>query len=128
MHFNKRIFPLSLLTQAEAPAANAILQLNSFQYAHMFRRHRMTEIYFLYSTVYTVVTTPTQRQPNLNIVGDWTPQKLNVSNIAKLSLNSTQLQLQLRLGLALFPAYPATHPSVKVVSKEVRLKTFSRLL
>ena len=72
MHFNKRIFPLSLLTQAEAPAANAIWQLNSFQYAHMFRRHRMTEIYFLYSTVYTVVTTPTQRQPNLNVVGGWT--------------------------------------------------------
>jgi hypothetical protein len=82
MHFNKRIFPLSLLTQAEAPAANAIWQLNSFQYAHMFRRHRMTEIYFLYSTVYTVVTTPTQRQPNLNVVGGWTPQKLNVSNIS----------------------------------------------
>ena len=33
--------------------------------------------------------------------------------IAKLSLNSTQSQLKLRLRLALFPADPPTHPATR---------------
>ena len=35
-------------------------------------------------------------------------------HIAKLSLNSTQLQLKLRLGLALFPTSPPTHPEQEI--------------
>ena len=44
---------------------------------------------------------------------------------AQPQLNSTKLQLKLRLRLALIPLSPATQTPEKVVSKKVRLKNFS---
>ena len=42
---------------------------------------------------------------------------LKLPSSALTQLNSTQLQLKLRLRLALFPVDPATHPPGTVVSK-----------
>ena len=51
--------------------------------------------------------------------------------IAKLSLNcraiSSQFQFKLRLRLALFPAIPATHKPMTLVSKVVRLNDFFKI-
>ena len=47
--------------------------------------------------------------------------------VAKLSLNSTQLQLkQTKAEVSLIPTFPS-HPPMTVVSMEVNLKTSSRL-